>query len=104
MGARRRQRWGSVTTLRDDGGGHIVKPGANVCTPSACKTLWSLRRHDDAVLGASQMESQALGFGDGVGGNSREKIQLCIELGHVDRDGGAEALRVCAFGLWAASV
>ena len=73
--------------MRDDGRCHGVKRGANVRTPSSRNTLWSLRRHDDAVLGAGKMESQALGFGDWVGRNAREKVELRIEFGHVDRDG-----------------
>ena len=80
--------------MRHDGSGHGVKGGANVRTPSAGKTLWSFRCHDDAVLGASQMESQALGLGDWVSRNPRKKIELRIELGHVDRDWGAVALCV----------
>ena len=56
------------------------------------------------MLGAGNMKSQALGLGHGVGRNPREKIELRIELGHVDRDGGAVGLCVCAFGLWAITV
>ena len=36
---------------------------------------------------AGQMESQALGFRNWVGRDPREKIELRIELGHVDLDG-----------------
>ena len=46
---------------------------------------------------AGQMESQALGFGDGVSRDPREKIELRIELGHVDLDGGVVCLRIWAF-------
>ena len=53
------------------------------------------------MAGAGQMESQALGLCDWISRDPREKIELRIELGHVDRDGGAVRLRVCAFGLGA---
>ena len=90
--------------MRDDRSGHGVKGGANVCTPSACKTLWPFRRHDDPLLGAGQVESQALGFGDGVGRNPREKFELRIKLGHIDRDGGGVRLGDLSLKLGAVTV
>lgn len=35
------------------------------------------------------MESQALGFSDGVGRDLREEIELGLELSHIDFDGYA---------------
>ena len=82
-----RQRWRPIATLRDDGGGHGVKGGANLRPPSSRNTRRPFRSHNDALLGTGEMESQALGFGDGVSCDPREKIELRIELGHVDLDG-----------------
>ena len=85
---------GPVATLGDDGSGHGVKGGANLRAPSARNTRRPLGSHDDPLLGAGQMERQALGLGNWVGRDPREKIELRIELGHVDIDGCAVALRV----------
>ena len=79
--------WRSVATLGDNGGGHGVKGGANLRPPSSRNTRRPLRSHDDPLMLASKMEGQALGFGDGVSRDPREKIKLRIELGHVDLDG-----------------
>ena len=73
--------------MGDDGRGHGVKRGANFCPPSACNTLRPLGGHDNALAAAGQMEGQALGLGEGVGRDLREKIELRIKLGHVDGHG-----------------
>ena len=95
---------GPVATLGDDGSGHGVKGGANLRPPSSRNARRPFRSHNDALLGTGEMESQALGFGDGVSRDPREKIELRIELGHVDIDGGAVALRVVSLKLGAVTI
>ena len=80
-------RWRPVAALRDDGRGHGVKGGSNLRPPSSRNTRRPLRSHDDPLMLASKMEGQALGLGNWVGCDPREKIELRIELGHVDLDG-----------------
>ena len=53
------------------------------------------------MAGAGQMESQALGLCDWISRDPREKIELRIELGHVDLDGCVVALRVVSLKLGA---
>lgn len=104
MRARWWQRGWPVTTFRHDGAGHGVIRGTNLCSPTACDPLWPYRSHDDTLVGAGKMESQALGFGNRVGREFGKKIELCIEIGHVDRDGCAIALRVASLELGALTV
>ena len=87
MGASGRQWWGSVAAFGDNGGGHRIKGGGNLRAPSSRNPLRSLWGDDEALTGAGQMESQALGLCDRAGRDPYEKIELRIELGHIDRHG-----------------
>lgn len=67
--------------------------------PPSRKSLRPFGGHEDTVMGAGKMESQALGLGHGVGRDPREKIELGIELGHIDLDGCVVRLGGVSLGL-----
>ena len=92
MGASGRQRWGSVAAFGDNGGGHRIKGGGNLRAPSSRNPLRSLWGDDEALTGAGQMESQTLGLCDRAGRDRGKKIELRIELGHIDRHGCVDGL------------
>jgi hypothetical protein len=82
---------------------HGVISGADFGPPTPCNTMWSVGGHDDAkfVVGSvtGQMKRKPLGFGEGIGGNACEKIELCIEPPHINGDRRAAPVTYCHLGL-----